>query len=514
MKSLKFNAYKSRMIVLSSRYCVTFLWALLLSYGFVFAQTTENFKKTKSVLVAPERLSGSFAEVAAMVEPAVVNIDTKGRIDDPTLAGKRSGGDENPFDDFLRKLPRPSYAVGSGFLIDPRGYVVTNLHVVEDSAAITVRLRSGEEYDAKIVGADEMTDLAVLKINGDKEFPYLTFGDSDKISIGEWVLAIGSPFGLEQTVTAGIISQTNRETPAGTGFQKFIQTDAAINRGNSGGPLVNMRGEVIGVNSQIATSTGDYNGIGFALPSKEASAVYNQILEYGKVKRGYLGIHLESVKKEFAAVYGLPNATGAIVTEIRDKNSAAAKAGLKKEDIVVAVNGEPVENHQDLIAKIAGMLPGSTARLTIYREKGDQLEKLFIDVVLDVRKGEDYVPNDETRKRLSLSAQAKQAFSGLSVEPLDKMMSRRFNRQEEGGVIIVNVNPASYLADIKATNGDDALKSGDLIVKINRMPVTTVAEFNRISQQYTAGMPVVMHILRYDSDNRLVFPMIVQFTAK
>ena len=200
---------------------------------------------------------------------------------------------------------------------------MTNFHVVDDSSKITVSLPSGEEYIAKIIGTDEETDLAVLKIEAGRDLPFIKFGNSDKARVGDWVLAIGSPFGLTKTVTAGIISQTNRETPSGNAFQRFIQTDAAINRGNSGGPLVNMKGEVIGVNSQIATSTGDYNGIGFALPSNEASNVYKQILQNGKVRRGYLGVLLDSVKTEFAKVYDLPEAKGAIITEVRKKGAAA-----------------------------------------------------------------------------------------------------------------------------------------------------------------------------------------------
>ena len=226
---------------------------------------------------APEALSASFAEVARRVESAVVNIDT---LEEQTNSiGKEEldslpKGQRNPLLDMLRR--RPAKSVGSGFIVDPKGFVVTNEHVVKGATRITVRMQDGTEYRAEVVGTDGETDLAVLKIKSERDFPSVQFGDSNLTEVGDWVLAIGSPFGLDQTVTAGIISKKERQTASGSQFQRFLQTDAAINRGNSGGPLVNMKGEVIGVNSQIATSTGDYNGIGFALPSNETKFVYDQ----------------------------------------------------------------------------------------------------------------------------------------------------------------------------------------------------------------------------------------------
>src|SRR5256884_2874665 len=209
-----------------------------------------------------------------------------------------------------RQPPRPTRGVGSGFIIDPKGYILTNNHVIDGATRITIGLLTGERFRGKVIGVDKETDLAVIKIDASRDLPVLKLGDSNAADVGDWVLAIGSPFGLDQTVTAGIISKKERESPYFTSFQRFIQTDAAINRGNSGGPLVNMRGEVIGMNSQIATVSGDYNGIGFALPANETSYVYKQILAAGQVRRGYLGITLESVKEEFAKVYGLPEAKG------------------------------------------------------------------------------------------------------------------------------------------------------------------------------------------------------------
>src|SRR6185295_15095122 len=268
---------------------------------------------------APEALSASFAEIARRVEPAVVNIETTQTSNDVADKDedKEDESSNNPLlDMFRRQQRRPTRGVGSGFIVSRDGYILTNEHVIDDATRITVGLQSGEKYRAVVVGVDPETDVAVLKIKASRDLSTVTLGDSNAAQVGDWVLAMGSPFGLDQTVTAGIISKKERESPYFNIFQRFLQTDAAINRGNSGGPLVNMRGEVIGMNSQIATSTGDYNGIGFALPSNETAFVYKQLVAQGKVKRGYLGITLESVHEEFAKVYGLAEAKGAIVTSV------------------------------------------------------------------------------------------------------------------------------------------------------------------------------------------------------
>ncbi len=501
----------------NGRYSAVFVVSIiLLLFGAVnnSAQTPEDFQKTKSTRVAPELLSGSFATVSALVEPAVVNIDTKGRIETTSVRKRRSEEESNPFDDLMRRFPRPSYSVGSGFFVDSRGYILTNYHVVEEAASITVRLPNGEEYDGKIVGADEMTDLAVLKITRDEPFPFLKLGNSDDLSIGEWVLAIGSPFGLEQTVTAGIISQLDRETPSNSNFQHFIQTDAAINRGNSGGPLVNMKGEVIGINSQIATSTGDYNGIGFALPANDARNVFDQIIEYGKVKRGFLGIGLDSVKKEFASVYGLPEAKGAIITEIVDSKSAAARAGLKPGDIVVAINGTRIKGSRELIELVGSLKPGTTVRVSFYREIGMDVVPKTISVKLDERPADEIYIADDSRRKLSIDGGKRGVLVGLEVEDPQTLILRRYRIKRGQGVVIKKVNPRSYLADLKSKFGDEALLSGDLLVRINRRNVNDVANYEELIKDFKPGNAIVFHILRYDREQRVVIPMIVQFTSK
>src|SRR4030095_16277177 len=238
---------------------------------------------------APEALSASFAEIARRVEPAVVNIETlQASADTPDRDNEdKEDSNNNPLlDMFRRQQRRPTRGVGSGFIVDSKGYILTNEHVIEDATRIIVGLQSGEKYRGRVIGIDSETDVAVIKIDPTGNLPTVTLGDSNAAQVGDWVLAMGSPFGLDQTVTAGIISKKERESPFFTNFQRFLQTDAAINRGNSGGPLVNMRGEVIGMDSQIATSTGDYNGIGFALPANETNFVYKQLISFGRVKRG------------------------------------------------------------------------------------------------------------------------------------------------------------------------------------------------------------------------------------
>src|SRR6267143_346547 len=327
---------------------------------------------------APEALSASFAEIARRVEPAVVNIETITAA--PEVSEKDNEDQEdlpsnNPLlDMFRRQSRRPSHGVGSGFIVSPKGYILTNEHVVQGSSRIIVGLQSGQTFTGKIVGIDEETDVAVIKIDAAQDLPTVTLGDSNAAQVGDWVLAVGSPFGLDQTVTAGIISKKERETPSSnSNFQRFVQTDAAINRGNSGGPLVNMHGEVIGINSQIATSTGDYNGIGFALPAVEANFVYKQILAQGKVRRGYLGVTLESVKDEYARVYGLSEAKGAIIMDVQPTKDGqptpAAKAGMQSNDIITEFNSQPVLNAQDLIQKVASTPVGQSAAFTFLRDR-------------------------------------------------------------------------------------------------------------------------------------------------
>jgi serine protease Do len=476
-----------------------------------------------------EKLSASFAEVSKRAEPAVVNIETKGKVQEVTVKENNSSGGGNggsdgvgsgngdSIMDFLqRQSRRPVTGVGSGFIVDKSGYILTNYHVVDDVSRITVRLQSGEEFTATIIGTDEETDLAVLKIEAARDLPFLKLGDSNAAQVGDWVLAIGSPFGLARTVTAGIISQTRRETPYASAFQKFIQTDAAINRGNSGGPLVNMNGEVIGINSQIATSTGDYNGIGFALPSNEASNVYQQIVQTGKVRRGYLGVILDSVKVEFAKVYGLSEPKGAIVTEVRDKAGAAANAGLQNNDIVIEFNGAQVSNAQDLIEKVAATMPDKLVTITFLREVGTKLERKTVSLKLAERPSNSISSLDGGPKKIPLDGAQKRPVLpfGLTLIELSPQLAAVYKLQGEKGLVIKEINPASYISDVKNSGGTEALNEGDVILRLNRVPVSDLKTFNDIANNLKKGDAVVLHILSYNRLARTTAQRIVQFTVQ
>jgi serine protease Do len=467
---------------------------------------------------SPEKLSASFAEVARKVGSAVVSIDTKGKTPDVTTRGESTPGDSDDIMDFFRRqMPRrPSYSVGSGFFVDKSGHILTNFHVVEDAAKITIKTDSGEELTAKVVGVDEETDLAVLKVDTDREMPYVKLADSDQARVGDWVLAIGSPFGLNRSVTAGIISQTNRETPSTSVFQRFIQTDAAINRGNSGGPLVNMNGDVIGINSQIATSTGDYNGVGFALPSNEAAYVFDQIVKSGKVRRGYLGVGLETVKAEFASVYGLKEPKGAIVVELKDAKSAAAVAGLKVGDVIVEFNGQKIDGAPDLIAKVSSAPPENSVNVAYLRENGTGLDRRNTMIRLGERPLRSSKAGEESsRTKLPLDKTKEEIKPfGLTLVDLTTTLASAHKLEGQKGVLVKEINPESFIADVKLSNGVEALGEGDLIQRMNRVAVTDVKTFSEAVGKLKKGDAVVLHVLSYDVRSRGLQLKVVQFTVQ
>ncbi|HLM58201.1 MAG TPA: Do family serine endopeptidase [Pyrinomonadaceae bacterium] len=472
---------------------------------------------------APEALSASFAEIARRVEPAVVNIDTVSAPKEQ-LAGKGKGAEEdddeaesgeNPLLDMLRRhAQRPSRGIGSGFIIDPKGLILTNYHVVEDMTGIMVKLQSGQTLRGRVVGSDEETDLAVIQVNAGRDLPFVNVGNSDDVQVGDWVLAVGSPFGLEQTVTAGIISTKERQTDRNASFRRFIQTDAAINRGNSGGPLVNMRGEVIGINSQIATSTGDYNGIGFALPSNIAASVYKQLVSGGKVRRGYLGVFLDSIKEEFARVYDLPAAKGAIILDVADAKGPAAKAGIQTNDIVVEFNGQVVESAQDLISKVASTGIGQTVKLTYLREVGNKLERRTADVTVGERPartpreegaGEGAKPTPApSQPRIENLKTDERPQLGLELSELTPQLANEHNLKGVRGLYVKEVDPAGLASD----NG---LVRYMVIQRVNRQSVNTLDDFKRIVDALKPGDPVVMHVAQA-ADGGRVAQSIKQFT--
>src|SRR5712691_2631034 len=466
---------------------------------------------------APEALSASFVEVARRVEPAVVNIDTlqaSSEVAESDNDDKSDRTPKNPLDDlYRRQLPRPTRGVGSGFIIDPKGFILTNNHVIEGASRITIGLPSGERFRGKVVGIDTETDLALIKIDADHDLPVMKFGDSNSVQVGDWVLAIGSPFGLDQTVTAGIISKKERDSQAFSNFQRFLQTDAAINRGNSGGPLVNMHGEAIGVNSQIATQTGDYNGIGFALPSNEARFVSEQILNAGKVKRGYLGVTLAPVQGEFARVYGLPEAKGAIIADVQpDRNgqpTPAAKAGLQVNDVVVQFNGQTVQDSNDLIAKVAATQVGQNVALTVLREADGKLDRRTIDVTLGERPN--FLARDSelpAPKEKDAGVKTNSARLGLTLAELTPQIITDKHLDGVKGLYVKEVDPNGLAADVRPRE----VFAGEVVTRINRVPVSTLADFQRVINSLKPGDAVVLNLSNYDRPSDRIVSRIVQFT--
>ncbi|HEU5131340.1 MAG TPA: trypsin-like peptidase domain-containing protein [Pyrinomonadaceae bacterium] len=471
---------------------------------------------------APEALSASFAEIARRVEPAVVNIETTQN--QPEVSEKDEDKEDqsttNPLLDMFRRQRRPSRGVGSGFIINPKGYILTNHHVIEDAARITVGLQSGEKYRGTVVGVDPETDVAVIKIEAPKDLPTVTLGDSNAAQVGDWVLAMGSPFGLDQTVTAGIISKKERETPYFNVFQRFLQTDAAINRGNSGGPLVNMRGEVIGMNSQIATSTGDYNGIGFALPANETSFVYKQLIAQGKVKRGYLGITLESVHDEYAKVYGMAEAKGAIVTSVtpeeNNKPTPASKAGLQPNDIIVDFENAPVLNAQDLIQRVASTPVGQQVSLTFLRDVNGKFDKKTVSVALSERppsRTREWVAPTNTAPKSS-DPRGNSLHLGITLAELTPQLLADRHLTGVQGLYVKDIDPNGLIAELRNAAGQPMLVEGDVLSRINRVPVASLADFQRVLSGLKAGDPIVLNVIRVQRDLKgdVQIPLIVQFT--
>lgn len=478
--------------------------------------SAQKQNELQNAALAPESLSASFAEISKRVEPAVVNIDTVTAA--PEVAEKDEDKDDpsanNPLLDMLRRQARrPARGVGSGFIVDPKGYILTNYHVVQGATRIIVRLQDGEEYRGTVKGIDEETDVAVVKINAPRDLPTVKLGNSDDVQVGDWVLAIGSPFGLDQTVTAGIISKKERTAQPFSSFQQFLQTDAAINRGNSGGPLVNMRGEVIGINSQIATSTGDYNGIGFALPSNAASFVYQQIITGGKVHRGYLGIFLDSIRPEYARVYQLPNTNGAIVTDVRDQQGPAGKAGIQANDIIIEYNSQPVTSAQDLINKVASTPVGQTVEVAYLRDENGKLERHTTNITIGERPGS-LAPRDEDepltqpKDKDKTQPENNRVKLGLTLQELTPQVAAERKLTGVHGLYVKDIDPNGIIADARPRT----LGEGDVILRVNRQPVATLQEFERIVNTLKPGDPVVLNVARYDKDTNRVIQRVVQFT--
>jgi serine protease Do len=414
-------------------------------------------------LVQAPMTSATFARLAEAVKPAVINVSTLSKV------GGRTSPEEFFGDDYFRRFfgdapeRMPRRGLGSGVLIDASGTALTNAHVVERATEIEVVTLDGGKHKAKIVGVDKRTDLAVLKLDGNKPFPYLKLADSDEVRVGDWVLAVGSPFGLQATVTSGIVSAKARQIGAGP-YDDFLQTDAAINPGNSGGPLVNMRGEVIGINTAIVRGG---NGIGFAIPSGMVRRISAELVDKGSVTRAWLGVSMQALTQELATSFGAKDRSGVLVSEVVP-GSPAARAGLKSGDILREFNGKKIQNPGELARAVGLAKPGQDAKVTIWRDGADK--------TLDVKLAEQ--PAEAGRTRL-----------GLEVKPLTPEIARELGVDITEGVVVASVE--------EGTAADDAgIRRGDVIREIDRKPVKTVADFEKATSALKGGQPVTVKLQR------------------
>jgi serine protease Do len=467
----------------------------------------------------PVQVQNSFAAIAKQVEPSVVNISTtympkaptrnrrraapqqpdNGDEEDQGDQGQGGQGDQGNMEDFFQRffsnpfggnnpqIPQHrTNALGSGVVVDKAGYILTNNHVVDKADRIQVKFMGDTtEYDAKVVGVDAATDLAVIRVEGRSSLTPARIGNSDAVQVGDWAIAIGSPFSFEETMTLGIISAKGRDVEPGQQFQHFIQTDAAINPGNSGGPLLNINGEVVGINTAIASRSGGYQGIGFALPINDAVKVYNDIIKNGKVVRGSIGISF--TPSDTPRAEALLKANGAkegVFVEQVPANGPADKAGIKPEDIIVAVNGKPIRNGGELVDRVTSTPIGNPLTVTVLRER-QRMD--FQVVVADLAK---VFPErfGNGKEEEAGPAEGTQALFGIAIENLTD--ARRENMGiKQHGVLVGSVEQNSFAEDID-------LRKGDVIVEINRQPVHTTDDVTRIQKTLKPGDAVAFRVLR------------------
>jgi len=438
--------------------------------------------------VAVDGVRTSYADVVEKTSPAVVRIqaDHKSKVQ----PNQFPFGNDDFFRQFQQQMPRQNQrpqierGLGSGVLVSADGTVLTNYHVVEGAEKITVEMSDNKTFDAKVVGSDQPSDLAVLKIEA-QNMPFLTLGNSDNVRVGDIVLAIGNPLGIGQTVTAGIISAKGRRTGLSDGsFEDFLQTDAPINRGNSGGALVNLSGELIGINSQILSpggASGGNIGIGFSIPSNMAKSVMEQLLKDGKVHRGMLGINIQNISEDTAKALELKDTTGVLVSNVQP-GSSADKAGVKRGDIVTAINGEKIEDSNILRNKVAGTLPGTSIKLSIVRD-GNPMEitATLDEFNVDAKKAENQQDDDENGP----SNNTENGKLGLTLQPFTPQVAKQLGlAADSGGLVVMDVDPSGPAADA-------GISRGDVILEVNKKAVNSVGDIQSAMEK-SNGKPVLL----------------------
>ena len=448
-----------------------FLAALILFSGLSIPEQASGQNKTKMI-------PATFADVVEKASPAVVNISTVKRTSKGG-PGQFQGpfGEKDPMKEFFDRFfggqpPQPQRkerALGTGFIIDPSGLIITNNHVVEGSEDILVRMSSGKEVKAEVLGRDPKTDLALIKIKVSRPLPYLKLGHSEKARIGDWVVAIGNPFGLEHTVTSGILSARGRVIGAGP-YDDFLQTDASINPGNSGGPLINMDGEVIGINTAIVAGG---QGIGFAIPADLAKGIVDQLKESGRVVRGWLGVMIQDLTPELAKSFKLDDQAGALVADVA-QGGPAEKAGLKRGDVIISFNGREIKDSSGLPAVVAGTPVGTKVKVRVIRQGREKTLTVTIGELKDMK---------------TAAVPAKTRGLGLSVRELSPELAERLGLSESQGVIIEGIDPSGQAAE-------SGLKAGDLILEINRERINNMDDYRRVTGNVKKGQSVLFLIKR------------------
>ena len=436
------------------------------------------------LFLVPAAVAGQLPDFTELVEKqgaAVVNISTTQSVRNPLLPQIPNLQEDDPFYEFFRRfIPSPgprefqSQSLGSGFVISSDGYILTNAHVVDAADEVTVKLNDKREFKAKVIGADRRTDVALIKIDAGGLQP-VRFGDPTRLKVGEWVVAIGSPFGFENSVTAGIVSAKGRSLPQ-ENFVPFIQTDVAVNPGNSGGPLFNLRGEVVGVNSQIYSRTGGFMGLSFAIPIDVANDIAQQLRTTGKVTRGRIGVVIQSITKELAESFGLARPAGALVSSV-EKGGPADKAGVESGDVILRFDGKPVNSSEDLPRIVGATRPGSKVTVQIWRNKAGR------DVQLVVAELQDDRATRLSRRGGKPPAMASQYGMALA----DLSDAQRKELKVDGGVLVENAQGAAARAGIRR---------GDVILAVNNQDIKSVEQFKELMSQLDKGRIVALLIRR------------------